>query len=76
MTEKVAKSFLNKYIKKISSQILNYFFGVQTIKLKYGKEAWIFHLEFKLCQKWTKKMSKKGKSKSEWPKKSRLLQPF
>ena len=50
--------FLSIYKKKLSSQILNYFFGNQTIKLKYGHKSWFFGKVFWDFKKWTKKMSK------------------
>ena len=70
--ENISKYFTQKN-KKLSSQILNYFFGIQTLKLKYGKESWNFHFEFGTLKKWTKKMSKNGEPNLERPKKSRFF---
>jgi hypothetical protein len=41
-TEKVPKFFFLENKKKLTSQILRYFFGNQTANFNYGHKAWLF----------------------------------
>ena len=62
------KSFLKKNIKKLSSQIKNYFFGLQTLKFFYRHKLDFFQHHFEKIEKWTFINVQNPKLKKTFPK--------